>query len=370
METIESKAPFFSIIIPAYNAKEVYLRECIDSLVRQTFEAIEIIIVDDGSNKECAHLYDEIAQLDGRIKVIHQSNEGVSAARNLGMDCAGADWIMFVDSDDWIELNACETIYETLINNPCDLLLFDHIKEYANFHAKQGTGLIDGTLYEMSNINTKETFYRRAMGTPNQGSTNLSTIYYCWDKVYSRSLLQKEKILFLVGLPKSEDKVFILQCFEKINTLYYLSSPLYHYRINEQSASNKYSENVDNERRELSKYLERIAKEMDAEIGLLTNNPSYSILYEDYIRFVFGIISDVMFSKYYHKDYPRTNSQRREEVKQFLNSEPFKTAIKDSKYCDLGWEAKIKKFMLTHGMTSLFCKLRNAKKRTLRQSPG
>ena len=182
METIESKAPFFSIIIPAYNAQEIYLRECIDSLVRQTFEAIEIIIVDDGSNKECADLYEEIAQRDGRIKVIHQSNEGVSAARNQGMDYAGADWIMSVDSDDWIELNACETIYETLINHPCDLLLFDHMKEYANFQAKQGTGLIDGTLYEMSNINTKETFYRRAMGTPNQGSKNLSTIYYYRNK--------------------------------------------------------------------------------------------------------------------------------------------------------------------------------------------
>ena len=370
MENKEGFTPFFSIIIPAYNAPEVYLRECIDSLVRQSFEAIEIIIVDDGSNKECADLYDEIAQGDGRIKVIHQANKGVSAARNQGMDCAAADWIMFVDSDDWIELNACETIYETIINHPCDLLLFDHIKEYANSHAKQGTGLIDGTLYEMSNIKTKETFYRRAMGTPNQGSTNLSTIYYCWDKVYSRSLLQKEKLLFPIGLPKSEDKVFILQCFEKINTLYYISSPLYHYRINEQSVSNRYSENVDNERRDLSKFLERIAKEMDTELGFLTNNPSYSVLYKDYTRFVFGIISDALFSKYYHKDYPRTNEQRNSEVRNFLNSEPFKTAINDVQYSDLGWEAKIKKFMLSHGMTLLFCRIRKAKKRTIGQSLG
>lgn len=147
-----------------------------------------------------------------------------------------------------------------------------------------------------------------------------------------------------------------------------MSSPLYHYRINEQSASNKYSENVDNERRNLSNYLERIAKEMDTELSLLTNNPSYSVLYKDYTRFVFGIISDALFSKYYHKDYPRTIEERNSEVRDFLNSEPFKTAINDVQYKDLGWEARIKKFMLTHGMTSLFCKMRKAKKRSMRQS--
>ena len=371
MESKIAMSPFFSIIIPAYNAQEVYLRECIKSLVQQTFDDIEIIIVDDGSKKEYSNCYDIIASEDKRIKVIHQDNKGVSAARNHGIESASADWIMFVDSDDWVELNACEILHETLMAHPCDILLFDHVKEYANGTSiKQRTGLTDNTLYEMTNIDTKELLYRRAMGTPNMGSKNLSTIYYSVDKVYSRSLLQQERVLFPVGLPKSEDKVFILRCLEKIQALYYISNPFYHYRINEQSASNRYSENVDKERRDLSKYLEKIAKEMDAEIGLLTNNPSYSVLYEDYIRFVFGIISDVMFSKYYHKDYPRTNSQRREEVKQFLRSEPFKTAIKDSKYRDLGWEAKIKKFMLSHGMTSLFCQLRKAKKKSLGQSAG
>ena len=371
MESKEAMSPFFSIIIPAYNAQEVYLRECIKSLVQQTFEDIEIIIVDDGSKKEYSDCYDIIASEDNRIKVIHQDNQGVSAARNHGIESASADWIMFVDSDDWIELNACEVIHETLIKHPCDILLFDHISEYANGTSnKRNAGLIDNTLYDFDNIKTKEMFYRRAMGTPNLNNENFSIIYYSVDKVYSRSFLNRENVRFPVGLPKSEDKVFILQCLEKIHTLYYISIPFYHYRINEQSASNRYSENVDKERRDLSKYLEIIAKEMDVELGHLTNNPSYSVLYEDYIRFVFGIISDVMFSKYYHKDYPRTNSQRREEVKQFLESEPFKTAIKDTKYCDLGWEAKIKKFMLSHGMTSLFCQLRKAKKKVIRTIGG
>ena len=127
---------------------------------------------------------------------------------------------------------------------------------------------------------------------------------------------------------------------------------------------------MDIERRDLSVHLDKIAKEMDTEIGILTDNPSYSVIYKDYIRFVFGIISDVLFSKYYHKDYPRTNKQRNREVRAFLHSEPFNTAILYSKYHDLGWEAKIKKFMLSHGMATGFCTLKRMKQKMLKQSAG
>lgn len=371
METKDHTVPFFSIIIPAYNARKDYLEECIDSLLNQTFDSIEIIIIDDGSRKECADLYDIIAQRDRRIAVIHQPNKGVSAARNHGIESANAEWIMFVDADDWLDLNACEVLHDKIVKNPCDILLFDHISEYlSGNHIRRNSGLTDNTLYHMDNVKTKEMLYRRAMGAPTQGSKNLSIIYYSCDKVYSRKLLKQEKLLFPVGLPKSEDKVFILRCFEKMKRLYYIGSPFYHYRINEYSVSNKYSENVDNERRDLSRYLEVIAREMDLEIGLMTNNPSYSMIYKDYIRFVFGIISDVMFSKYYHKDYPRTNRQRNKEVREFLNSEPFKTAIRKSQYRDMGWEARIKKFMLSHGMATLFCRLKKVKNKTLRQTVG
>ena len=275
---------------------------------------------------------------------------------------------MFVDSDDWIELNTCERLSSVLSDNECELLLFDHIKEYSNGVQKRPeTGLAKNTLHHMEDVATKEKLYRRAMGTPNQGNERLSTIYYSCDKVFLKAFLLENGLVYPAGLPKSEDKVFILRCFEKMHRMYYLNEAFYHYRINVLSASNKYSQSVDKERRDLSVYLEEIARRMDSEMAVLTGDPSYNKIYKDYMRFVFGITSDVLFSKYYHKDYPGSRKQRNKEVREFLNSEPFRKAIEFCRYKDLGTEAKIKKFMLSHGLTTVFCEARRAKKRAMGQ---
>lgn len=356
-----AEAPFFSIIIPAYNADKDYLTQCLDSLIRQSFPAMEIILIDDGSRQEFSSFYDEIAAADPRITVIHQENKGVSAARNNGIALARAPWIMFVDADDWLEPDSCEKLHAFLCAQSCDLLLFGHIKEFSNGHrVRHETGLVSGTLYCAEDPAVKELFYRRAMGTPNLDNGSLSTLYYSWDKVYARDFLQQNGLLFPEGLPKSEDKVFILRCFEKMHTLLYEDVSLYHYRINAQSASNRYSPHVDEERRALAQYLDEIARRMDAELGRLKGAPAYDMIYRDYMRFVFGIISDILFSKYYHKDYPGSKKQRRREVREFLESEPFRSAIAFCRYGELGTGAKVKKFMLSHGMTSLFCEGKNA----------
>ncbi len=356
------------MIIPAYNTEPDYFEQCINSLVAQTFSDIEIIIVDDGSDAEHAAIYDTAASSDDRIKVIHKQNQGVSEARNTGVRAAHAKWIMFVDSDDWIELNTCERLNSVLSANECEVLLFDHIKEYSNGVRKRAeTGLAKNTLHYMEDVRTKEKLYRRAMGTPNQGNETLSTIYYSVDKVFLKDYLLKNELVYPAGLPKSEDKVFILRCFEKMHSMYYLNEAFYHYRINVLSVSNKYSPSVDKERRDLSVYLEEIARRMDSEMAQLTGDPSYNRIYKDYMRFVFGIISDVLFSKYYHKDYPGTKKQRNKEVKEFLSSDPFRESIEYCSYKDLGNEAKIKKFMLSHGLTTLFCEARRAKRRAMGQ---
>ncbi|MDR2409141.1 MAG: glycosyltransferase, partial [Bacteroidales bacterium] len=91
-----------SIIVPVYKV-EPYLRRCIDSILAQTFTDFECILIDDGSPDGCPAICDEYAEKDKRIMVIHQENEGVSAARNAGLDIAKGEWIGFVDSDDWCD---------------------------------------------------------------------------------------------------------------------------------------------------------------------------------------------------------------------------------------------------------------------------
>lgn len=116
--------PMVSVIIPIYNV-EAYLRECIDSVVNQTYPNLEIILVDDGSPDNCGAICDEYAQADPRIKVVHQPNLGVAAARNTGLDQVTGEFVSFIDSDDFIASNMIETLLNRLISVNADLAICD-----------------------------------------------------------------------------------------------------------------------------------------------------------------------------------------------------------------------------------------------------
>ncbi len=104
-----------TIIVPIYNVQKDYLNTCISSLLQQTLEDIEIILVDDGSNNETKNICDEYGEKDNRIKVIHKENGGVSSARNVGIKNANSNYIMFVDADDWIEKDCCKKVYDAIV---------------------------------------------------------------------------------------------------------------------------------------------------------------------------------------------------------------------------------------------------------------
>ena len=106
-----------SVIVPVYKVQD-YLDECIESVVNQTYRDLEIILVDDGSPDRCPQMCDEWAKKDGRIRVIHKKNGGLSDARNVGLDKAKGEYIAFVDSDDWVELDCFEKLYEVLHQHP------------------------------------------------------------------------------------------------------------------------------------------------------------------------------------------------------------------------------------------------------------
>lgn len=107
-----------SIIIPCYNV-EKYMSRCVDSILSQTYSNIEIILVDDGSPDNCGKICDEYAQKDNRIKVIHKKNGGLADARNVAIDIVTGEWIVFVDSDDFVSNDYIETLYKLVINNHC-----------------------------------------------------------------------------------------------------------------------------------------------------------------------------------------------------------------------------------------------------------
>jgi len=108
-----------SVIVPVYNV-ELYLPKCIDSILFQTYENLEIILVNDGSTDSSAKICDEYAEKDNRIKVIHKANGGVASARNAGLRISTGEYIAFVDSDDWIEPTMYSELLDVCLNNDCD----------------------------------------------------------------------------------------------------------------------------------------------------------------------------------------------------------------------------------------------------------
>lgn len=108
--------PLISVIVPVYKV-EAYLGPCVESVIAQTYRNLEIILIDDGSPDRCPEMCDAWAQKDSRIKVIHKENGGVSLARNVGLDAATGDYVMFVDSDDLIVSNIVETLLDSCQRN-------------------------------------------------------------------------------------------------------------------------------------------------------------------------------------------------------------------------------------------------------------
>lgn len=130
-----------SVIVPVYNADN-YLGNCIESLINQTYKELEIILINDGSTDESENIMNEYALKDQRVKVRHLKNEGVSNARNVGLDIATGKWISFVDSDDWADLNMLSFAMEKATESNADIVVWSYFKNY--LHKEIPLSLIPG----------------------------------------------------------------------------------------------------------------------------------------------------------------------------------------------------------------------------------
>ena len=148
---MEKKQIKISIIVPVYNVAD-YIRECLDSLVNQTYQNIEIILVDDGSTDLSGQICDEYAKKDRRIIVFHKTNGGLVSARKAGIRIATGEYVTYVDSDDWININAYEELVKIVIEYHPDIIAYDFIKEYSCFSVERRQPL-QGGLY------SKERFF-------------------------------------------------------------------------------------------------------------------------------------------------------------------------------------------------------------------
>lgn len=216
-----------SVIIPVYNT-EKYLRRCLDSVLMQTLSDIEIICVDDGSTDNSLRILEEYAGRDSRITVIHKENGGLVSARKTGVGIATGEYIGYVDSDDWIEPDMYESLYECAYGHDADMVTSGYLLEgnYTTTHFDDVTeGLYDEThmpyLRENAiyNLQTKDVGLRGSL---------------CC-KLFRTELLKAVQEELSENLTFSEDKMCVLSCVLKCNRVYVLKRAFYHYVLHPSS---------------------------------------------------------------------------------------------------------------------------------------
>lgn len=224
-----------SIIIPVYNVS-AYLRQCLESVINQTYPHLEIIVVNDGSTDDSFLICKEYELQDSRIKLINQQNKGLSGARNTGIDAATGDYILFIDSDDWIGLDTCQLLIDNLEETNADVVLFSYVKEFSN--QSEEKFILDGDLIFYEEESQK--IHRRIIGLYEEELVhpeNADTMVTAWGKLYKTEIIKNNKIYFtdckLIG---TEDMLFNTYCFKYVQSISNLHRCLYHYRKNNQSS--------------------------------------------------------------------------------------------------------------------------------------
>jgi glycosyltransferase involved in cell wall biosynthesis len=208
---LEEIPPKVSVIIPIYN-REKYLKKCLDSVINQTLNDIEIICIDDGSTDRSREILNGYGKVDSRIKIINQKNQGPGLARNIGLKIAKGEYIGFVDSDDWIDLNFYETLFTEAKKQDADLTRTEYVYEYPN-HSKE------------DNIN-KTILERKSDGELLNLNEHSVVI---WNAIYKRKYLQKNNITF-DKLPGLVDVPFTARATYYSKKTIPVIGTYYHYR--------------------------------------------------------------------------------------------------------------------------------------------
>lgn len=213
----------FSVIVPVYNVQK-YLKRCLDSVLNQTYKNYEIILIDDGSTDCSGDICDQYEKKYNDVKVIHQENQGLSAARNCGLEAAKGEWIVFVDSDDWIEQDMLRTISEYMKETDADLYGFNTRKVDEN-NMEAGRLLFsveNNTMYFFNEEEKFDFFFYKLM----QYKIGWEVCF----KVYKKSIIEEKNLRF-VSTEKifAEDYLFTFQYMLYVDKIAFLCNIFYNY---------------------------------------------------------------------------------------------------------------------------------------------
>lgn len=320
-----------SIIVPVYNT-ENYLEKCLYSLVNQTYKNIEIIIIDDGSPDNSMNIIQKFVLADNRVKVISQKNQGLSGARNTGMNNANGDYIMFIDSDDWIEIDTCEKAINASEKYNADVVFWPYIREFSD--SQKDNYLFDKTeiIWSEKNINQLSRRMVGLVGDELANPQSIDNLVTAWGKLYKKSVIGDVRFTDtkIIG---TEDALFNIEVFLGINSAVYIPDLLSHYRKdNESSLTHNYKNKL------VSRW-----REMYSRIKFLLDRNDMSREYYDALknRICFGLIG---LGINLAEDKKMSFKEKKKEIYNILSMKHYQIALKDLdfSYLPIQWKVFFK----------------------------
>lgn len=225
-----------SVIVPMYNVEQ-YLKQCLDSIVNQSYHNLQIIAVDDGSPDRCGEIAERYAESDSRIICIHKKNEGLGYARNTGLKYATGEYVIFVDSDDWIDSDHIERLVSVAKDKKVDAVVHSYkvwhdankIVRYPLLKTGRYENVIDEVLYPM-------------LAASDTTSSDATLPVGAWSKLYKRDIIEKNNLLFTNEKEFiSEDIFFNIEYLSRCTSVAIVEEYGYNYRMNQNSICNTYN---------------------------------------------------------------------------------------------------------------------------------
>ena len=317
-----------SVIVPVYNA-EKYVEECIKSVIGQTYQKWELLLIDDGSSDASGEIIDEFAGKDERIKVFHKENGGTHTARNKGLELACGDYVMFMDPDDWLDTDILECLAEKIEEYDLDVIRFTFIKEFADTHVKKQNTFLKDTLYKGEECRE---LLRQTVGLTGdelKHPENLNFLASVCFNAYRKKIIVDNKIEFfnIRAIGTFSDGLFNIELFKHVKSFLFVDRGFYHYRkTNTHSATSNYREGFPDKQGLLFEKIESVLKDCftgDIEMAY-------------YNRIAIGTMELCLNALKSKKDF----KEKYREIKAVLNDELHKKAISrlDIKLLPVKWK--------------------------------
>ena len=330
-----------SIIIPIHNTKIEDLEDCVKSISNQTYDNFEVLFIENGSQKEYIEAVDRIAKWDERFYVFHLGNVGVSSARNFGTQQSKGDYIMYVDGDDLLAVDALEDGINLIEKTDSDVVIGKILK--TTERPQNLTNSLNNGYTMLDSISKIRSFKRHIL-TKNVAEWKLEQGFEyngegCWSHLIKRQIALNNS--FIPGVEVGEDTIWALNMLdEKKPPKICLSEKLWYYYI-----QNEYSV--------LSKYNERIVEQLTKPVSILSPvflNESDD-LYNAYMRWIMSKLKQIIFRYYLAKENKNSFKNKKHLMKKMISSEPWAETIKDKRSLPFSMRLKLflyrKNLMLT-----------------------